>query len=235
MGAGTLPYTTGAGTPVERRHSLLMSPTRASRDRLRPFAIQRFLGHRVTDELAQRFTQRRQQLVGRQRISGRRRVEHVVGEQHLRRLAELRRQQVGERHRHAARRPDGRRLGARQAQARVRATQRSGCGIAVITPKSGQVPTTTTAPLARSRRTARPSRRADGPMPFGLVMSLAPIMITAASGGGPATNIASTWPDRPFEVAPTIALVLNRMRLPDCSASPRAISTPGTSSALTQP
>ena len=74
---------------------------------------------------------------------------------------------------------------------RVRATQRSGCGIAVMTPKSGQVPTTTTAPLARSRRTARPSRRADGPMPFGFVMSLAPIMITAASGGGPATNMAS--------------------------------------------
>ena len=38
----------------------------------------------------------------------------------------------------------------------VRATERSGCGIAVMTPKSGQVPTTTTAPLPRSRRTAAP-------------------------------------------------------------------------------
>ena len=66
-------------------------------------------------------------------------------------------------------------------------------------------------------------------------MSLAPIMITAASGGGPATNIASTWPDSPFDVAPTIALVLSRIRLPDSSASPRAISTPGTSSASRQP
>ena len=118
---------------------------------------------------------------------------------------------------------------------RLRATQRSGCGIVLMTPKSGQVPTTTTAPLPRSRRTARPTRRADGPMPFGLVMSLAPIMITAASGGGPATNIASIWPDRPFDVAPTIALVLSRIRLPDCSASPRAISTPGSSSASLQP
>ncbi len=70
-------------------------------------------------------------------------------------------------------------------------------------------------------------------MPLGLVMSLAPIMITAASGGGPATNMASIWPDSPFDVAPTIALVLSRIRLPDASASPRAISTPGTSSALT--
>ena len=68
----------------------------------------------------------------------------------------------------------GRRLRPRTAAAcerasrspRVRATMRSGCGIAVMTPKSGQVPTTTTAPLARSRRTATPSRRADGPMPL---------------------------------------------------------------------
>ena len=72
-------------------------------------------------------------------------------------------------------------------------------------------------------------------MPFTAVTSLAPIMTTAASGGGPATNIASICPDSPLDVAPTIALVLNRTRLPDCSASPRAISTPGTSSASMQP
>ena len=43
---------------------------------------------------------------------------------------------------------------------RVRATQRSGCGIAVMTPKSGQVPTTTTAPLRRNlpHRGAEPRR-----------------------------------------------------------------------------
>ena len=52
-------------------------------------------------------------------------------------------------------------------------------------------------------------------------MSFAPIMITAASGGGPATNMASIWPDRPFEVAPTIALVLNRIRFPDLLGQPR--------------
>ena len=49
------------------------------------------------------------------------------------------------------------------------------------------------------------------------------------------SNIASIWPDRPFDVAPTIAFVLNLTRLPDSSASPRAISTPGSSSASRQP
>ena len=93
----------------------------------------------------------------------------------------------------------------------------------------------TTAPLARSRRTALPNRRADGPMPFGRVMSFAPIMITAASGGGPATNMASICPDNPFDVAPTIAFVLSLIRIPETSASPRAMSTPGTSSASWQP
>ena len=67
---------------------------------------------------------------------------------------------------------------------RDRAVQRSGCGMAVMTPRSGQVPTTTAAPPRRRRRTAAPSRRADGPMPLSAVTSLAPIMITAASGGG---------------------------------------------------
>ena len=50
----------------------------------------------------------------------------------------------------AARTADGLRTGQPQAQ-RAGACQRSGCGIAVMTPKSGHVPTTTTAPLARSR------------------------------------------------------------------------------------
>ncbi|OKH71880.1 hypothetical protein EB74_24425 [Mycobacterium sp. SWH-M5] len=118
---------------------------------------------------------------------------------------------------------------------RLRAYERSGCGMAVMTPKSGHVPTTTAAPAALRRRTPAPSRRADGPIPLGLVMSLAPIMMTAASGGGPATNIASICPDNPLEVAPTMALVLNRIRCPNCSATPRASRTPGTSSAEWQP
>ena len=107
--------------------------------------------------------------------------------------------------------------------------------MAATTPKSGQVPTTTTAPRARNLRTAVASRRADWLMPLSAVMSLAPSIITAASGGGPATNMASTCPETPREVAPTMALVLSRTRLPVRSASPRAICTPGTSSALLQP
>ena len=82
-------------------------------------------------------------------------------------------------------------------------------------PKSGQVPTATAAPTLRSRPTAAPSRRADGPIPLSAVTSLAPIMITAASGGGPATSMASTWPANPLDVAPTIALVDSRTDFPD--------------------
>jgi hypothetical protein len=104
-----------------------------------------------------------------------------------------------------------------------------------MTPKSGHVPTTTTAPLARKRLTAAPTRRADCGMPLRAVTSLAPIITTAASGGGPATNIASIWPDSPLDVAPTIALVLSRTRLRDSSARPRAMRTPGTSSADVHP
>ena len=72
-------------------------------------------------------------------------------------------------------------------------------------------------------------------MPLGRVMSFAPIMITAASGGWPETNMASICPDSPFDVAPTIAFVLSLIRFPETSASPRAMSTPGTSSASWQP
>ncbi len=104
-----------------------------------------------------------------------------------------------------------------------------------MNPRSGQVPTITTAPRFRSLRTHNPSRCADWLTPLSAVTSLAPTMITATSGGGPATNIASTWPHTPFDVAPTMALVLNRIRLPVCSARPRAMRTPGTSSAHMQP
>ncbi|BBZ42734.1 hypothetical protein MPRM_00150 [Mycobacterium parmense] len=80
-----------------------------------------------------------------------------------------------------------------------------------------------------------PRRWADWLTPLRAVTSLAPTMITAMSGGGPATNIASTCPQTPLEVAPTMALVLSRTSPPVCSARPRAINTPGTSSALVQP
>lgn len=114
-------------------------------------------------------------------------------------------------------------------------TVRRGCGIATTVPRSGQVPTTTTLPASRSLLTARRSRCADASTECFLVTSLAPTKITAASGGGPATNIASTCPASPLEVAPEMALVLNRIRRPVASASPRASRTPSTSSAVAQP
>jgi len=84
-------------------------------------------------------------------------------------------------------------------------------------------------------RDRRASLRADADIECFLVMSFAPMKMTAASGGGPATNMASTCPASPLEVAPEIALVLNRIRMPVVSASPRAMRTPGTCSAVVQP
>ncbi|CPW40769.1 Uncharacterised protein [Mycobacteroides abscessus] len=45
-------------------------------------------------------------------------------------------------------------------------------------------------------------------------------------------DMASICAARPLEVAPDIALVDKRIRLPDSSAKPRASSTPGTSSGM---
>ncbi|SHW93331.1 Uncharacterised protein [Mycobacteroides abscessus subsp. abscessus] len=104
--------------------------------------------------------------------------------------------------------------------------------MAVMTPKSGQVPTTTTEPAARNRRTASPRRWAEARTALSDVTSFAPIMITAASGGGPMIDMASICAASPLEVAPDIALVDKRIRLPDSSAKPRASSTPGTSSGM---
>ena len=110
-----------------------------------------------------RMTQRGQQLVGGQRISGRRRMEHVLGEHQLRAPAGTS-ASTGRPAAPARRRPRAPPTACARARRKPEGagTERSGCGIAVMTPKSGQVPTTTTAPLARSRRTAAPSRRADG-------------------------------------------------------------------------
>ena len=64
--------------------------------------------------------------------------------------------------------------------------------MAVTTPRSGQVPTATTVPFAVSRSTALPSRVAEPATENFLVTSLAPMRMIAASGAGPATNMAST-------------------------------------------
>ena len=154
-------------------------------------------------------------------------------EQHFRRLAEVGGQQVGERDRHAARCPDRRGLRTRQPQpaGAGHPAQRLGNRGDDAEVRAGADDDDGAAgPQSAHRR--GPAAEPTGRCRCGLVMSLAPIMMTAASGGGPATNIASIWPDRPFDVAPTIALVLSRIRLPDSSARPRAIITPGSSSAV---
>ena len=74
-----------------------------------------------------------------------------------------------------------------------RAIQRRGWGTGSTVPRSGQVPTTTSAPSSRSRRTAWSRWRTAVGGRTRWVTSLAPIMIMATSGALPAT--CSTWPD----------------------------------------
>ena len=64
----------------------------------------------------------------------------------------------------------------------LRTTVRNGCGIAVTMPRSGQVPTTTSAPAVRSRRTAEDRWRTERVAGIRCVTSFAPIMITQTSG-----------------------------------------------------
>src|SRR5215217_528194 len=64
-------------------------PTEPRAEIRRP-RFQRVVRDLVTDELSQRFTERGQQLTGRQRVSGAGRVEHVMTEQHFRHLAKIR-------------------------------------------------------------------------------------------------------------------------------------------------
>ena len=189
MGAGTRRLrgtTIGAGTPVERRHSLLRLATLANRNRASRLQLQ--LGHRArpmhspnalhsagSNCLAAKAYPAadgwnmswQNSTSGILRNSGASRVRerhwHAAGRS--RTAGGLR---SGQAQPASARHP-AQRLRNRGDDTEVRAGADHDDGAA-----------------GRSRRTARPSRRADGPMPLSLVMSLAPIMITAASGGGPA-------------------------------------------------
>ena len=114
-------------------------------------------------------------------------------------------------------------------------TDRNGWGTGLMMPRSGHVPTTTSDPPSRSAATASPTRRADGPIALRAVMSLPPMRITEMSGRPWAICMASTWPGRPLDVAPTIALMDRRTFWPDSSARPRASSTPGMSAAESAP
>lgn len=96
-----------------------------------------------------------------------------------------------------------------------------------MTPKSGQVATTTSTPAARSLRTAAPSSAAARDGMTLAVMSLAPITITAMSGW--CSSALVTWSSSPVDSAPTAPTVSRRTGSPVSAASPRASSTPGRS------
>ena len=188
----------GAGTPVERRHSRL-SPRpgqqRAAVGRPRLQRQFRLAPHRSTrpTHYTARVATAWPPARSRRPTGGTCRRRTALGS-----LQELGRQQVGRRNRHTARRAHGTGLSTGQAQpaaARHPAQRLRDRGDhAEIRARADHDDRA----AARNLRTAAPSRRADGPMPFGFVMSLAPIMMTAASGGGPATNMASIWPGQPL-------------------------------------
>ena len=85
----------------------------------------------------------------------------------------------------------------------IRATCLSGGGIGRIVPRSGQVPTTTSAPASRSRRTASERWRIEVAGSTWWVMSLTPISTTARSRS--VGSAASTWTARWPDSAPTTA------------------------------
>ena len=106
-----------------------------------------------------------------------------------------------------------------------RAIQRSGCGTGSTVPRSGQVPTTTSAPSSCSRLTAwSRCRTATGGFTR-WVTSLAPIITTARSGR--LSAISSTWPDRSLLRAPTTATRTSCTGRSAHSASPAASIAPG--------
>src|SRR5882757_760969 len=117
-----------------------------------------------------------------------------------------------------------------------RASQRSGWYTGSTEPRSGQVPTTTSVPAARSCRTASDSSRTDRASGIRWVTSLAPIMITTTSGGRTAGSSSSvTWRPRSSDLAPGSATFTSFTGRSATAASPEASSAPGVSRARCTP
>lgn len=110
----------------------------------------------------------------------------------------------------SGRRPPPRRWSAPPPARRLtrRATQRSGGRTGLMVPRSGQVPTTTSQPLARSAATASPRWRTASCAGLCRVTSLAPTMITAMSGR--CGRASSNWPERSAERPPERATLTSR-------------------------
>ncbi len=97
-----------------------------------------------------------------------------------------------------------------------------------MVPRSGQVPTTTSAPAVRSRRTAVARQRTERVAGMRWVTSLAPIMITQMSGTWPeSASACDTWRSRSSERAPGRATLRSRTGRSATAARPDASSAPG--------
>ena len=94
-----------------------------------------------------------------------------------------------------------------------------------IVPRSGHVPTTTSAPASRSRRTAFWRCRTASAGLAWVVTSLAPTKMTAMSGFS--LRARSTWRERSADTAPDLPYTPSRTERSATAASPRASSTAG--------
>ena len=113
------------------------------------------------------------------------------------------------------------------------ATVRSGWSTGFTVPRSGQVPTTTSAPAARSAVTARDRSRTDEAIGTRCVTSLVPMIITATSTGR--FSACATCTSRSAERAPLRATTSRSTRRRRSRAMPPASSAPGVCSARSQP
>src|SRR6478672_6100597 len=111
---------------------------------------------------------------------------------------------------------------------------RSGCGTGRRAPRSGHVPTTTSAPRARRSSTAATRCRTDSATGTRCVTSLPPTTITATSGTY-AVGSEASWAASMLLSEPTTAAVRSRTDLPALLAVPRASRPPSVCFAFSAP
>ena len=114
-------------------------------------------------------------------------------------------------------------------------SERSGWRIGWIVPRSGQVPTTTSDPSARMRRTVCSSWRTEALRSIRWVTSLAPTMMSTTSGRMTSSSAFASWRSRSLDSAPTTARLVSRTRRPVRAATPLATIAPTVSWAASTP
>ena len=152
-------------------------------DRQHALAAERLGLGLVVGDQAERGQRRGQQHGGQRAVAVGRRVELVGAEQQRGRGRELRARGSSPARR-CGRPPRATAMvwAAASRRDQVRATCLSGGAIGLIVPRSGQVPTTTSTPASRRRRTPSERWRTEAAGSTVWVTSLAPIRITATSG-----------------------------------------------------